>query len=96
MIHTRRPHLPENFEPYAAQPDAEGDPMPEHSIVPDVANGSALALFGLSLTDIQQMLQVIALVLGIVATLFTIIAHVRRWRAIRGTGPVNSSEDAEG
>lgn len=45
----------------------------------DASYLTGLTLFGLSLTEIQFVLQLIALVLGIVATGITIGVHFRRW-----------------
>jgi hypothetical protein len=47
--------------------------------VADTATGAAWGLFGLSFTQINEMLQMIALVLTIIATTITIGIHMRRW-----------------
>ena len=49
------------------------------SKVADVSTGAAWTLFGVSLTQINEALQMVALVLTIVATTITIGIHVRRW-----------------
>jgi hypothetical protein len=45
----------------------------------DAATGVAWGLFGLSFTQINELLQAIALVLTIIATTITIGIHMRRW-----------------
>lgn len=81
MIHTRRPELPEDFDPYAAQPEPEPDTIVETTKVADVSAASAWGLFGLSFAQINEALQTIALLLTIAATGITLLIHFRRWRA---------------
>lgn len=71
--------MPPDWDPYADLPGALADPMPPHSKVADVANIAGISLFGLSLAELNQILQLITLLLGIVATTITIVIHVRRW-----------------
>jgi hypothetical protein len=56
------------------------------SKVADTATGAAWGLFGLSFTQINEMLQMIALVLTIIATTITIGIHMQRWFERMGWG----------
>lgn len=77
MVHTRPPS---GFDPYQAPPPQPETAMTmEHSKVADIAAGSAWGFFGLSMTQLNELLQAIALVLTIIATTITIGIHVRRW-----------------
>lgn len=47
--------------------------------IADATAAGAWGLFGLSFTQINELLQFVALVLTIVATGITIVVHVRKW-----------------
>jgi hypothetical protein len=47
--------------------------------IADAAAATAWGLFGMSLTQINELLQTLALLLTIVATAITIVIHVRKW-----------------
>lgn len=47
--------------------------------IADAATATAWGLFGMSLTQINELLQTLALILTIVATTITIVIHVKRW-----------------
>jgi hypothetical protein len=58
--------------------DDEGFALNKERIA-DAAAATAWGLFGMSLTQINELLQTVALLLTIVATAITIVIHVRKW-----------------
>lgn len=79
MTHPPEPQLSETWDPNAIEYEPEVEQMPNHPVAADVSNLAGATLFGLSLLEVQQWLQLVALVLGIVATGITIGLHIRRW-----------------
>lgn len=81
MLLTRPPEtpLPPDFDPYQVPAASQTETFMEHSKLADIATGSAWGFGVLSLAQVNEVLQMLALLVTIASGLIAISIHVRRW-----------------